>query len=196
MAEHRFRTIRKSSTAKLTEKNSRFYGFVFPVKTSEDIENRLNEIRDLHSKASHHCYAWRLGTTGNEFRANDDGEPSGSAGRPILGQIDSFSVTNVLVIVVRYYGGVNLGVSGLIQAYKGAARLALENANIHVVEVTTQHRCKIAYDKVNEFRSWLSETSAEVVSEEYLDTLATFILKFPTSRAGELTKTIEQFTIE
>ncbi len=106
------------------EKGSKFIAYLFPVVSDENIKNRMQEVRAEHSKARHHCYAYRLGPNGDIERANDDGEPSGSAGLPILNQIKSEELTNTLVIVVRYFGGTKLGVSGLIRAYKEATKMA------------------------------------------------------------------------
>ncbi|MBP6183551.1 MAG: YigZ family protein [Saprospiraceae bacterium] len=127
-----FRSILNPVECLYKEKASKFYGFAFPLVDLEDWQLKLNQVRSSHSKATHHCYAFRCGQYGESYRTNDDGEPSGSAGRPILGQIDSLSLNHVLVIVVRYFGGTKLGVPGLIHAYKETARLTLEGATIVV----------------------------------------------------------------
>ena len=114
----------------LKEKNSKFYGYAFPVTSEEEAVIHLEELRKQHSKAGHWCYAWQIGKEEPRYRANDDGEPSNSAGMPIYGQIQSFNVTNILIVVVRYFGGVKLGVGGLISAYKTTAQMALENSKI------------------------------------------------------------------
>jgi len=120
-----YTTISTPTTGEFKDRGSKFLAYTYAVYSTDDIKNRLEEVRKLHPKARHHCFSWRLGTDGTQHRANDDGEPSGTAGRPMLGQIDSFGLTNVLVVVVRYFGGTKLGVSGLINAYKRATIDAL-----------------------------------------------------------------------
>ncbi|MBR6027051.1 MAG: YigZ family protein [Neisseriaceae bacterium] len=126
----RYRTIANPSFAEFKDKNSRFLAYAYPLVNVDEVKNLLQPLQKEHFKAVHYCYAYRLGADGSQFRANDDGEPSGSAGRPILGQIDSLSLTNTIVIVVRYFGGTLLGVPGLIRAYKTASSDALKNAQI------------------------------------------------------------------
>lgn len=124
----KFTTLAGPSSADLRDRGSRFLAFVFPVGDVAGIKERLKELRKAHPKATHHCYAYRLGTSGNDWRAVDDGEPSGSAGRPILAAIDSAGITAALAVVVRYFGGTLLGVPGLIAAYRGAAAEAIGGA--------------------------------------------------------------------
>src|SRR5262245_49830331 len=119
-----YNTIEKTSAAEFKDRGSKFIAYTFPI--ANDFKEKLALIKKEHPKATHHCFAYRLGLDSNNFRVSDDGEPSGSAGRPILGQIDSKQLTNVLVIVVRYFGGTLLGVPGLINAYKNSAALALQ----------------------------------------------------------------------
>jgi uncharacterized YigZ family protein len=113
-----YKTINQPASAEFKDRGSKFIAFAFPVETPDDFKNHLQQLKKEHPKAVHHCFAYRIGTDGNNFRVSDDGEPSGTAGKPILGQIDSKEVTNVAVIVVRYFGGSLLGVPGLINAYK------------------------------------------------------------------------------
>lgn len=122
-----YQILSKSCEGEYKEKGSKFLAFAFPVKSIEDVVFYQEEIRDLHPKASHHCYAYRIGIDGDIHRANDDGEPSGTAGKPIYGQLLSHDISDVLVIVVRYFGGTKLGASGLINAYKVSTSIALEN---------------------------------------------------------------------
>jgi len=119
-------TVASPSTGDFRDRGSKFLAYSYPVMTVADVKEQLQALKKEHPKAVHHCYAYRIGTDGTQYRANDDGEPSGSAGKPILGQIDSMGLTNVLVVVVRYFGGTLLGVPGLINAYKTATTLALE----------------------------------------------------------------------
>ena len=121
-----FLTLGQESSAEYSDRGSRFIGYAFPVLDEEAFKERLKELKKEHPKAVHHCFAYRIGLDGNRFRASDDGEPSGSAGRPILGQIDSRKLINTAVVVVRYFGGTLLGVPGLINAYKTAATFALQ----------------------------------------------------------------------
>ena len=120
-----YQTLKSPIQAEFKDKGSRFLAFAYPVQTAEQVKKHVDDLRQEHHKARHWCYAYRLGVDGNQFRANDDGEPSGSAGRPILGQIDSFELTDVLVVVVRYFGGVKLGTGGLVRAYSDAVSLVL-----------------------------------------------------------------------
>ena len=130
MSATRYTTLAAPATAEFKDKGSRFIAHAYPIVRVEDVKTHLDPLREAHHKARHWCYAWRLGTDGNQFRANDDGEPAGSAGRPILGQIDSAGLTDVLVIVVRYFGGTLLGVPGLIHAYKTATAEVLQTAEV------------------------------------------------------------------
>lgn len=122
----KYTTISAAGQGDFRDRGSKFLAFAYPVSSALEIKERLQLLKKEHPKAVHHCYAYRIGTDSTRYRANDDGEPSGSAGKPILGQIDSLGLTNVLVVVVRYFGGTLLGVPGLINAYKTATNLALE----------------------------------------------------------------------
>ena len=125
-----YQTIVKATEAEYKDKGSRFIAYAYPITSLSDVKKHLDILKEEHHKARHLCYAYRLGVDGMQFRANDDGEPSGSAGRPILGQIDSFGITDVLIVVVRYFGGTLLGVPGLIHAYKEASARALSLAEV------------------------------------------------------------------
>src|SRR5215216_7067867 len=118
-----YNTIEKPSFAEFKDRGSRFLAYAFPVQSADNFKKKLKAIKEEHSKAAHHCFAYRIGIDGNNFRAGDDGEPSGSAGRPILGQIDSKELTNIAIVVVRYFGGTLLGVPGLINAYRTSASM-------------------------------------------------------------------------
>jgi uncharacterized YigZ family protein len=126
------------------DRGSKFYGYAFPVKTEVEIKEHIENLKKSHFNARHWCYAWQLGKEYNQYRANDDGEPSNSAGMPIYGQLQSFNLTNTLIVVVRYFGGTKLGVGGLIQAYKTAAQLALEESKI--IEKTIDVHFKLLFD--------------------------------------------------
>ena len=162
-----YRTIRTVSTGEFRDKGSKFLAYAYPIAAENDIETALAEVRKLHPKARHHCYAWRLGTDGHLFRANDDGEPSGTAGRPILGQLDSFAVTNVLIVVVRYFGGTLLGTSGLINAYKTAAAAALDAADIYQRVLENVYRLDFAYGKLPQVMTAVSKLNLNIVQQDF-----------------------------
>lgn len=161
-----YRTLELPIQAEFKDKGSRFWVFAYPVQTAEQVRKHVDDLRQEHHKARHWCYAYRLGVDGNQFRANDDGEPSGSAGRPILGQIDSFELTDVLVVVVRYFGGTLLGVPGLIHAYKTSTQMALENAQIieKNIEKTVRIRCEYPY--LNEAIRIAKNHQAEIIEQD------------------------------
>ncbi|MFT7606590.1 MAG: putative YigZ family protein, partial [Saprospiraceae bacterium] len=138
-----YKTIVAPSIGEFKDRGSKFIAYAYPVYTEEEWQEHLNTVKKEHFKARHHCFAFRIGLDKNNFRANDDGEPSGTAGRPILGQIDSFELTNVFVVVVRYFGGTKLGVSGLINAYKNATIDAFQQATI--IEKTVEDIYKISF---------------------------------------------------
>jgi uncharacterized YigZ family protein len=143
-------TIEKPSVAEFKERGSKFIGYAFPIADVSEFKMRLAEIKKEHTKATHHCFAYRLGLDGNTYRVSDDGEPSGSAGKPILGQIDSKQVTNVLLIVVRYFGGTQLGIPGLITAYKTTAAFALQTTAIVQKAVLHHFHLQFDYTQMNE----------------------------------------------
>src|SRR5690606_3050632 len=135
-----FLTINAAAKALFKDRGSKFFAFAFPVKSEQEIKVHLQEIKKLHPSATHHCYAWRLGADKLNFRTNDDGEPNNSAGKPIFSLIQSNDLTNVLIVVVRYFGGTMLGVPGLINAYKSAAALAIDNTIIMEQFIMFQYR--------------------------------------------------------
>jgi len=140
----KYKTPEGGTTAEFKDRGSKFLAYAYPVSSAEDVKAKLQVLKKEHPKAVHHCYAYRIGTDGLLYRANDDGEPSGSAGKPILGQIDSAGITNVLVVVVRYFGGTLLGVPGLINAYKTATQDALQQASL--IEKWIEQRVEIQFD--------------------------------------------------
>jgi len=144
-----YKTIQSPSEGLFKDKGSRFIAYAFPVYSEEEIKERLLNLRKDHFSARHHCYAWRLGADKKHFRANDDGEPSSSAGKPILGQIQSFNLSNILIVVVRYFGGTLLGVSGLINAYRSAAKDAIENGQIIEKTVENIILVEFGYESMN-----------------------------------------------
>ena len=150
----------------LKEKNSKFFGYAFPVTSEEDVKENLERLRKEHFSARHWCYAYQIGTEKIQYRANDDGEPNNSAGMPIYGQIQSFEVTNILVVVVRYFGGVKLGVGGLISAYKTAAQMALENATIVEKTINKHFIISFGYAHMNKVMRIIKEKNLQIVSQK------------------------------
>jgi uncharacterized YigZ family protein len=148
------------------EKNSKFFGYAFPVTTIDEVKIYVEQLKKQHFGAVHFCYAYQIGTEKIEFRANDDGEPSNSAGIPIYGQIQSFGLTNILIVVVRFFGGTKLGVGGLITAYKTTAQLALENASI--IEKTIDVHFKITFDykNINKVMRIIKEKQLDIDSQK------------------------------
>lgn len=148
------------------EKGSKFIGYAFPVTSEEEIKNHLDDLKKQHHSARHWCYAWQLGKNYDSYRANDDGEPANSAGMPIYGQIQSFDLTNVLVVVVRYFGGTKLGVGGLIQAYKIAAQMALEVATISEHTIDDHFELAFEYPEMNAVMRVIKEEDLTIVNQE------------------------------
>lgn len=148
------------------EKNSKFFGYAFPVTTEEEVKLIVEDLKKKHYSARHWCYAYQLGTAKIQYRANDDGEPNNSAGMPIYGQIQSFEVTNTLVVVVRYFGGVKLGVGGLISAYKTAAQMALEVSDIIEKTIDTHYLIRFDYKNMNKVMRVIKEKNLDIVSQK------------------------------
>ncbi len=162
-----FQTIKEISEGLFTDRGSKFFAYAFPVTNEDEVKSYLEGIRKEHWKARHHCYAYRLGTDGNSFRANDDGEPSGTAGKPILGQIDSFNLKNILIIVVRYFGGTKLGVGGLINAYRTGAYEALTNAVIENQIITDSFTIIYDYEITGQIMSFLNQHDLKLSNQTF-----------------------------
>jgi len=161
-----FYTIDKSAVAEFKDRGSRFMAFAFPIAAKEDFKTQLAGVKAEHPKATHFCFAYRIGLDGNNFRSGDDGEPSGSAGKPILGQIDSKELTNTLIIVVRYFGGSLLGVPGLINAYKTAASLVLQVTPILQKQVEVNYHLQFDYTMMNDIMIIVKQYNCTVLSQE------------------------------
>jgi uncharacterized YigZ family protein len=159
-------TIEKPAIAEFKDRGSKFLAYAYPIQSIEEFKTRLADLKKEHSKAVHHCFAYRLGTDNNNFRVSDDGEPSGTAGRPILGQIDSKELANVVIIVVRYFGGTLLGVPGLINAYKTAALLVLQQATIIQKSVYINYRLEFNYELMNEVMRIIKQFNCEVLKND------------------------------
>lgn len=163
-----YKTLKKPSESLYKEKGSKFYGFAFSVFDEEDVKKRLNEVKKIHSAARHHCYGYRLGVgTEERYRANDDGEPSNSAGKPIYGQILSSEITNTLVVVVRYFGGTKLGVGGLITAYKIAAKEAIDASEIVKKGIMNYYKITFDYPEMSEVMNFVKHQKLDVVSQVF-----------------------------
>ncbi|MEZ5038328.1 MAG: YigZ family protein [Saprospiraceae bacterium] len=182
MTDH-YLTISDPSFGEFRDRGSKFLAYAFPVFTEDDWQQQLLEVKKEHPKARHHCYAYRLGLDQNNFRANDDGEPSGTAGRPILGQIDSYQLSNVIVIVVRYFGGTLLGTSGLINAYKLSTADALEKANIVEKIIEEVYLISFHYGLMSQVMNAVKKLGLEIVKQTFTE-------------SGELEIAIRQSEVE
>lgn len=147
------------------EKNSKFFGYAYPVTTEEEIKNHLDSLRKQHYGAVHFCYAFQIGTDKIQYRANDDGEPSNSAGAPIYGQIQSFGLTNILIVVVRFFGGIKLGVGGLISAYRTSAQMALESCKIIEKTIDIHYIISFDYKNMNKVMRVIKEKNLNIISQ-------------------------------
>lgn len=162
-------TIKETSEGLFKDRGSKFIGYAFPVINEADIKTHLQFLRKEHPSARHHCYAWRLGADGQAYRANDDGEPSNTGGKPILGQIQANDLTNVLVVVVRYFGGTLLGVNGLINAYKTGAAEAIKNAVIEERFILFEYRIDFTFDDMNAVMKILKDTDCKITEQIYTE---------------------------
>ena len=185
MTSEIYYTIEKASTAEFKDRGSRFIAIAHPIRSVDDFKLRLNEIKKEHPKATHHCFAYRLGLDGNSFRVSDDGEPSGSAGRPILGQIDSKELVNVGVVVVRYFGGTLLGVPGLINAYRSAAALALQMTPLVQKQVEQEFRVHFDYTQMNEVMTLIRQHNCRIVRQE-IQLFCDLVVAVPKNRVTEV----------
>lgn len=161
-----FYTIAQQSTAEFKDRGSKFIAYAFPVNKVDEFKTQLQRIKKEHPKAVHHCFAYKIGTDGNNFRSNDDGEPSGTAGKPILGQIESRQLTNIAIIVVRYWGGTLLGVPGLINAYKTAAALALQVTPIIQKQIEINYSIEFDYTQMNDIMIILKHFNCSIVNQQ------------------------------
>ena len=185
MAEDSYLTVESPAEAACRERSSKFLAFIYPVRNEEEIREALEPLRKRFYDATHHCYAWRLGPHGEQFRANDDGEPSGTAGKPILGQLLSNGLTDTLVVVVRYFGGTKLGVPGLIAAYREAAAEAIAAARTMERTVDRTIKVDFPYAAMNDIMRAVKECRP-VIRAQRFDNLCTLELSIRESRADEL----------
>jgi uncharacterized YigZ family protein len=161
-----YQTIAQPTTAEFKDKGSRFLAYAFPIANADQFKEKLQQLKKEHPKANHHCFAYRLGIDGNNFRASDDGEPSSSAGKPILGQIDSKKLTDVAVVVVRYFGGTLLGVPGLINAYKTATVMALQLTPTIQKPIEVLYELQFDYTRMNEVMTLVKQMDCSIASQQ------------------------------
>ncbi|MEI7471078.1 MAG: YigZ family protein [Chitinophagaceae bacterium] len=180
-----YKTITQPSSAEFKDRGSKFFAFAFPIETVEEFKKHQQQLKKEHPKAVHCCFAYRIGLEGNNFRSSDDGEPSGSAGKPILGQIDSKEITNVAVLVVRYWGGTLLGVPGLINAYKTATSLALQVTPIVQKQVELKYKILFDYTQMNEVMMVIKQYNCTVIEQE-MQLFCNIITGVPTNRKEEV----------
>ena len=191
MTNDEFKTIKETSEGYYTEKRSKFLAFAHHVETTDEVKDIVAGYRKKYYDARHVCYAYMLGPQRLEFRANDDGEPSSTAGKPILGQINSNELTDVLIVVVRYYGGVNLGTSGLIVAYREAAADALAHATIETRQVEEEIVYQFSYPQMNDVMRIVKEMQPRIVSQTF-DNTCDIRLRIRQSEAEALRQKLQQ----
>ena len=191
MFEDTYKTIAKPSEGSYSEKRSKFLAYAFPVQNEQEVKQRLAEIQKKHWDARHHCYAYILGPHKDAYRLNDNGEPSGTAGRPIYGQLLSKDLTNTLVIVVRYFGGIKLGVSGLQNAYKVAAKEALDAAVIEERTIQEQYRVVFEYVKMNDIMQILKDPEIQVIDRQS-DMRCTYTISVRQRDADRITEALRK----
>ena len=161
-----YRTIDINSECLLKEKQSKFYGYAFPISDIESVKSSIDSLKKMHHSARHFCYAYQIGIQDLVYRVNDDGEPRNSAGIPIYGQIQSFDLTNILIVVVRYFGGTKLGVGGLVSAYKECAKLTIESNTIITKEITIKIQLKFDYLLMNKVMRVIKEHNLEILKQQ------------------------------
>ena len=170
-----YRTIDVKSECLLKEKQSKFYGYAFPISDIESVKSSIDSLKKMHHSARHFCYAYQIGVQDLVFRVNDDGEPRNSAGTPIYGQIQSFELTNILIVVVRYFGGTKLGIGGLVSAYKECAKLTIESNTIIIKEITIKVQIKFDYLLMNKVMRVIKENNLKILNQQ-MDTSCVFEL--------------------
>jgi len=194
MEKDEFKTIKNTSEGFYSEKRSKFLAFAHHVETLDDIKELLAQYRKKYYDARHVCYAYMLGASREEFRANDDGEPSSTAGKPILGQINSNELTDILIVVVRYYGGVNLGTSGLIVAYREAASDAIAHADIETRQVEERIVYKFPYEMMNDVMRVVKDMQPRIISQTY-DNTCEITLSIRQGEAAQLRARLEKLRL-
>jgi uncharacterized YigZ family protein len=194
MTKDYYHTIEQSHSSEYKDRGSRFIAYNYPINSVNDFKERLAAIKKEHPKATHHCFAYRLGLDGTKFRVSDDGEPSGTAGRPILGQIDSRQATDILIIVVRYFGGTLLGVPGLINAYKTAATLVLQITPVVAKPILENYRLTFDYTQVNDVMRLLKQYDCVTIKQE-LQLFCSIDAGVPKNRVPEFLYKLEDLRV-
>lgn len=193
-----YKTIEQAAQAEYKDKGSRFIAYAFPVNSAPEFKTRLLELKKEHPKANHHCFAYRIGLDGNNFRVSDDGEPSGTAGRPILGQIDSKELSGVAIVVVRYFGGILLGVPGLINAYKTVASLVLQVIPEVQKPILTNYTLDFNYPQLNDIMIIVKQQKCEILKQE-LQLFCNMLIGVPLANEAEVVyrlNNLEGITLE
>ena len=190
-----FKTIKAKAEGTYTEKRSKFLAFAFPVESVDEVKSIVAEIQKKYYDARHACYAYMIGAEREVFRANDNGEPSGTAGKPILGQINSYELTNILIVVVRYFGGIKLGTSGLIVAYRQAAIEALENAEIIEKTIDETLRIEFDFEAMNTVMKVVKDLQPQIVEQTY-DNLCTMTLSIRKGLMPQLREKLASYVNE
>lgn len=185
MTEQEFyNTIDKAGVAEFKDRGSKFIGYAFPIDSIETFKKKLEEVKKEHPKATHHCFAYRIGTDKNTYRVSDDGEPSGTAGKPILGQIDSKELTDILIVVVRYFGGTLLGVPGLINAYKSAASMVLQVTPVIQCAIEANYTLQFDYTQMNEVMMIVKQLNCTVIKQD-MNLFCQLVIGIPKARLEE-----------
>ncbi len=184
-------TIESGAVAEFKDRGSKFIAYSFPLKDVNDFKKDLQALKKEHPKAVHHCFAYRIGNDGNNFRVSDDGEPSGTAGKPILGQIDSKNLTDTLIIVVRYFGGTLLGVPGLINAYKTAASLVLQCTPVVQKPVEINYKLQFNYTEMNEVMRIIKQHNCTIHKNE-MQLFCIIETGIPKNKLGDVLSSFEE----
>ncbi len=185
-----YRTILREASGVYKDRGSKFFAFAFPLTQEQAFKNHLQAIKKVHTKARHFCFAYRIGLDGNQYRFNDDGEPSGTAGKPILGAIDKHGLTNVLIIVVRYFGGTKLGTAGLINAYKESALDALDQAQLITKKVMAYFQVEAAYVHSAKLMQLLNVLPCKIIDTDY-EALAVIKVSMKIAYANDFVKKVK-----
>ena len=185
-------TIDQPATAEFKDRGSRFLGYAFPITSAEEFKKQLQLLKKEHPKAVHHCFAYRIGTDGNNFRSSDDGEPAGTGGKPILGQIDSKGLTDTAIIAVRYFGGTLLGVPGLINAYKTAAALALQVVPIIKIQIEIKYSLQFDYTQMNVIMTLMKQFNCTIISQQ-MQMFCDVTAGIPANRSEEILYRLKEF---
>ena len=191
MFDDTYKEVKSHTTGIYKEKGSKFIAYSYPVYSEQEVKNKLEEVKKLEHSARHHCYAYVLHADKSAWRANDDGEPSSTAGKPILGQIQSNDLTNILIVVVRYFGGVKLGVPGLIRSYKTAAAAAISDATIITKTIKEHYEVSFKYPQMNDVMRIVKEYDLEIVNTDFqID--CNLIFAVPKSKSETVVSTFQK----